>query len=202
MLAGCDAPQLEACVAGLWEAALLVGANLAGASADAQDEAVALLSCLASRCIEIDPEDGLGLPPAQRAAVCIAARGWPRDVGGTAQPAAVGLLGQLLCMSRAAEGDCPSNPHPQPGNVPPQAERLEAELGRWLCNAKQVRTAVEACAALAEAGVESEKERRAAVPALRERVAAARLDEEEKAQLLQMIDEAEAEAEARFGDDP
>ena len=104
-------------------------------------------------------------------------------------------------MSRAAEGDCPSNPHPQPGNVPPQAERLEAELGRWLCNAKQVRTAVEACAALAEAGC-AEKTLRAAVPALRERVAAARLDEEEKAQLLQMIDEAVAEGEARFGDDP
>jgi len=47
---------------------------------------------------------------------------------------------------------------------------------------------VEACAALAEAGCAGEA-RRAAVPALRERVAAARgLDEEEKAQLLEMID--------------
>ena len=50
-----------------------------------------------------------------------------------------------------------------------------------------MRTAVEACAALAEAGCADEA-RRAALPALRERVAAARLDDEEKVQLREMLD--------------
>lgn len=62
-----------------------------------------------------------------------------------------------------------------------------------------MRTAVEACAALAEAGC-AEEALRAAVPALRERAAAARgLDEEEKAQLLEMIDASQAQLLRMFG---
>ena len=56
VLAGCDALQLAACAAGLWEAALGVGASLGGASAEAQEEAIALLSCLTSRCAEVEAE--------------------------------------------------------------------------------------------------------------------------------------------------
>ena len=81
-----------------------------------------------------------------------------------------------------------------------QVTTLPQPISPYLCHAiPQVRTAVEACAALAEAGC-AEQALRAAVPALRERAAAARgLDEEEKAQLLEMIDASQAQLLEMFG---
>lgn len=56
----------------------------------------------------------------------------------------MGLLGQVLCMCRAAKGEHPANPDPKAASGPSQAERLEAELVRWLRNAQQVRGALHA----------------------------------------------------------
>ena len=87
-----------------------------------------------------------------------------------AQPAAVALLGQLLCLALQGGGNGgEKEEEEEAAPVAAAAAKAEVQLVRWL-RGPRLRAAAEALAALEEAG-RAEEERREAIGGLRERAA-------------------------------